>query len=105
VGAISLDTPTCQSRSASLPMQGIRRCSQSHYVLQLQAQEAAARGAGKGGLDRASDSGLALLHLFAALGWEWGITALLLAGADCDVRDAWGRTPLHWAASRGHEVG
>ena len=32
------------------------------------------------------------------------LQALLMAGGDVDVRDAWGHTALHWAAARGHEV-
>lgn len=32
------------------------------------------------------------------------LQALLLAGYDMDLRDAWGHTALHWAAARGHEA-
>jgi ankyrin repeat protein len=59
---------------------------------------------GNGSLNELAPSGVGLLHLFAALGHEWGLTALLLAGAAVDLRDAQGRSPLHWAAARGHEV-
>ena len=66
------------------------------------AQLQAAGGASS--LNVLAPSGVGLLHLFAALGHEWGLTALLLAGATVDLRDAQGRSPLHWAAARGHEV-
>ena len=32
------------------------------------------------------------------------LQAALLAGTDVHLRDAWGYTALHWAASRGHEA-
>jgi hypothetical protein len=32
------------------------------------------------------------------------LQAALLAGTDVHLRDAWGHTALHWAASRGHEA-
>lgn len=73
-------------------------------IVALQAQEAATAGNAANAVDQLSPSGVGMLHLFAALGWEWGLTALLLANADVDLRDARGRTALHWAAARGHEV-
>jgi len=35
---------------------------------------------------------------------EISLQAALLAGTDVHLRDAWGYTALHWAASRGHEA-
>lgn len=68
------------------------------------ALQAASAGDGASSLNQLSSGGLGLLHLFAALGYEWGMTALLLAGAAVNLRDAQGRTALHWAAARGHEA-
>ncbi len=55
-------------------------------------------------LDRVPAAGLGLLHLLAGVGCEWGVAAAAHAGANVDVLDAWGSTPLHWAAARGHEA-
>lgn len=75
------------------------------FVIPQLTVQVASDGNGVSALNQLSGGGLGLLHLFAALGWEWGIAAVLLAGASVDLRDAQGRTALHWAAPRGHVVG
>lgn len=71
----------------------------------VQVRDSAAAGAVlSSSLNHVPAEGLGLLHLLAALGQDWAVSAAGHAGADLDVRDAWGRTPLHWAAARGHEV-
>lgn len=44
------------------------------------------------------------LHLAAYFGIETAAEALLKCGVDADARDDAGRTPLSWAAARGHEL-
>ncbi len=66
--------------------------------------KAVSPGSPGGGLGCMPGAGLGLLHLLAALGHQRAVVAAGQAGAHPDVRDAWGRTPLHWAAARGHEV-
>jgi ankyrin repeat protein len=77
---------------------------QAHCACSHSADGELQAASGASSLNGLSPSGVGLLHLFAALGYEWGLTALLLAGADVNLRDAQGRTALHWAAARGHEV-
>ncbi|KAJ8573979.1 hypothetical protein K7X08_010490 [Anisodus acutangulus] len=47
------------------------------------------------------DKGQGVIHLVAALGYEWGLVPLIAAGISPNFRDARGRTALHWAAQYG----
>lgn len=49
------------------------------------------------------DEGQGVIHLVAALGYEWGLLPLIAAGISTNFRDARGRTALHWAAHYGRE--
>ncbi|XP_060197516.1 calmodulin-binding transcription activator 2-like isoform X3 [Lycium barbarum] len=49
------------------------------------------------------DEGQGVIHLVAALGYEWGLVPLIAAGISPNFRDARGRTALHWAAQYGRE--
>ncbi|XP_074312987.1 calmodulin-binding transcription activator 2 isoform X2 [Silene latifolia] len=49
------------------------------------------------------EEGQGLLHLAAALGYDWIIPATLAAGVSVNFRDINGWTALHWAASFGRE--
>ncbi|MCD9646528.1 hypothetical protein HAX54_036416 [Datura stramonium] len=49
------------------------------------------------------DEGQGVIHLVAALGYEWGLLPLIAAGTSPNFRDARGRTALHWAAHYGRE--
>ena len=44
------------------------------------------------------DKGLGVLHLAAALGYEWAMGPIIVAGVSPNFRDARGRTGLHWAS-------
>lgn len=48
-----------------------------------------------------NDQGKGVIHLVAALGYEWGLLPLIAAGISPNFRDACGRTALHWAAHYG----
>ncbi|NP_001266138.1 calmodulin-binding transcription factor SR4 [Solanum lycopersicum] len=50
-----------------------------------------------------NDQGKGVIHLVAALGYEWGLLPLIAAGISPNFRDACGRTALHWAAHYGRE--
>ncbi|KAH0767935.1 hypothetical protein KY285_003806 [Solanum tuberosum] len=50
-----------------------------------------------------NDKGKGVIHLVAALGYEWGLLPLIAAGISPNFRDACGRTALHWAARHGRE--
>ncbi|KAH7423438.1 hypothetical protein KP509_12G055700 [Ceratopteris richardii] len=47
--------------------------------------------------------GLGVLHMVAALGYDWAIPPLLAAGFGVNFRDVNGWTALHWAAFCGRE--
>ncbi|KAJ1402239.1 IQ motif, EF-hand binding site [Sesbania bispinosa] len=47
--------------------------------------------------------GQGVLHLVAALGYDWAITPIITAGVNINFRDVNGWTALHWAASCGRE--
>ena len=44
------------------------------------------------------EEGQGVLHLAAALGYDWAITPTITAGASVNFRDVHGWTALHWAA-------
>ncbi|KAF3188026.1 hypothetical protein TWF788_001486 [Orbilia oligospora] len=44
------------------------------------------------------------VHFAAYFGLWKSMTAMIGKGADLEIKDSTGRTPLHWAASEGHEV-
>ncbi|CAN6306416.1 unnamed protein product, partial [Urochloa humidicola] len=45
--------------------------------------------------------GQCVIHLVAALGYDWAIRPIIVAGVNVNFRDAHGWTALHWAASLG----
>lgn len=47
------------------------------------------------------DEGLGVIHLAAALGYEWAMEPIVAAGISPNFRDARGRTGLHWASCFG----
>ncbi|XP_062189056.1 calmodulin-binding transcription activator 1-like isoform X2 [Phragmites australis] len=47
--------------------------------------------------------GQGVIHLVAALGYDWAIKPIVAAGVHVNFRDIRGWTALHWAASRGRE--
>ncbi|XP_043725084.1 calmodulin-binding transcription activator 3-like isoform X2 [Telopea speciosissima] len=49
------------------------------------------------------DEGQCVIHLAAALGYDWAIGPIVAAGINTNFRDACGRTGLHWAAYFGRE--
>ncbi|MQM06753.1 hypothetical protein Taro_039582 [Colocasia esculenta] len=57
-------------------------------------------GKGPSVLDK---EGQGVLHLAAALGYDWAIAPTIAAGVSMDFRDVHGWTALHWAASCGRE--
>jgi hypothetical protein len=48
--------------------------------------------------------GQGVIHLVAALGYDWAIKPIIIAGVNVNFRDAHGWTALHWAASSGRYV-
>ncbi|KAI4299095.1 hypothetical protein L6164_032586 [Bauhinia variegata] len=49
------------------------------------------------------EEGQGVLHLAAALGYDWAIKPIITAGVNINFRDVNGWTALHWAASCGRE--
>ncbi|KAK3414155.1 hypothetical protein EUGRSUZ_I02662 [Eucalyptus grandis] len=49
------------------------------------------------------EQGQGVIHLAAALGYNWAIKPILSAGISINFRDVNGWTALHWAAFRGRE--
>uniref|UniRef100_A0A0A9CXW5 Uncharacterized protein n=1 Tax=Arundo donax TaxID=35708 RepID=A0A0A9CXW5_ARUDO len=49
------------------------------------------------------EEGQGVLHLAAALGYDWAIRPTITAGVNINFRDAHGWTALHWAAFCGRE--
>ncbi|XP_062211443.1 calmodulin-binding transcription activator 3-like isoform X2 [Phragmites australis] len=47
--------------------------------------------------------GQGVMHLVAALGYDWAIRPIIVAGVNVNFRDAHGWTALHWAAALGRE--
>lgn len=45
--------------------------------------------------------GQGVIHLVAALGYDWAIRPIIIAGVNVNFRDAHGWTTLHWVASLG----
>ncbi|KAK9161829.1 hypothetical protein Syun_008170 [Stephania yunnanensis] len=58
---------------------------------------------GDKGLQVWDNEGQGVLHLAAALGYEWALSPIIAAGVSPSFRDAQGRTGLHWAAYYGRE--
>jgi ankyrin repeat protein len=44
------------------------------------------------------EEGQGVLHLAAALGYDWAIRPTITAGVNINFRDVHGWTALHWAA-------
>ncbi|CAM0871794.1 unnamed protein product [Alopecurus aequalis] len=63
-------------------------------------RKAGDRGKGPSVLD---EEGQGVLHLAAALGYDWAIRPTITAGVNINFRDAHGWTALHWAAFCGRE--
>ncbi|CAI0473565.1 unnamed protein product [Linum tenue] len=63
-------------------------------------QKVAEGGKGASVLD---ESGQGVLHLAAALGFDWAFEPTVVAGVRVDFRDVNGWTALHWAACCGRE--
>lgn len=61
-------------------------------------QKAAEGGKGPSVLD---EGGQGVLHLAAALGYDWALEPTIVAGVSVNFRDINGWTALHWAASCG----
>ncbi|XP_017227061.1 calmodulin-binding transcription activator 1 isoform X2 [Daucus carota subsp. sativus] len=55
------------------------------------------------GLNILDDEGQGVIHLAAALGFEWAIGPIIAAGISPNFRDAKGKTALHWASYYGRE--
>ncbi|PWA79606.1 hypothetical protein CTI12_AA204840 [Artemisia annua] len=55
------------------------------------------------GLRMLDERGQGIIHLVAALGYEWAISPVVAAGMSPNFRDAHGRTALHWASLYGRE--
>lgn len=53
------------------------------------------------GLTDIDDRGQNVLHLAAALGFDWAIRPIVVSGVSIDFRDVNGWTALHWAAFYG----
>ncbi|GLU05131.1 hypothetical protein SLE2022_222470 [Rubroshorea leprosula] len=49
------------------------------------------------------DKGQGVIHLAAALGYDWAIGPIVAAGVNPNFRDIRGRTALHWASCYGRE--
>lgn len=47
------------------------------------------------------EEGQGVIHLAAALGYNWALKPILISGVSIDFRDVNGWTPLHWAAFYG----
>ena len=50
------------------------------------------------------ERGQGIIHLAAALGYEWAISPVVATGMSPNFRDAHGRTALHWASFYGRSV-
>lgn len=55
------------------------------------------------GLNNLDDEGQGVIHLAAALGFEWAVAPIIAAGISPNFRDAKGKTALHWASYYGRE--
>ncbi|XP_062201029.1 calmodulin-binding transcription activator 1-like isoform X2 [Phragmites australis] len=60
-------------------------------------------GVGGKGPSVLDDEGQGVLHLAAALGYDWAIRPTVTAGVNINFRDVHGWTALHWAAFCGRE--
>ncbi|KAF7050686.1 hypothetical protein CFC21_059018 [Triticum aestivum] len=60
-------------------------------------------GGGGKGPSVLDDEGQGVLHLAAALGYDWAIRPTITAGVSINFRDVHGWTALHWAAFCGRE--
>ncbi|RAL39592.1 hypothetical protein DM860_003125 [Cuscuta australis] len=49
------------------------------------------------------EGGQGVIHLAAALGYNWALNPIIISGVSIDFRDVNGWTPLHWAAFYGRE--
>eukprot|EP00268_Persea_americana_P026976 TRINITY_DN264_c0_g2_i1.p1 TRINITY_DN264_c0_g2~~TRINITY_DN264_c0_g2_i1.p1 ORF type:complete len:1089 (+),score=235.76 TRINITY_DN264_c0_g2_i1:231-3497(+) len=93
---LTTDEDFCPDKVEELLLQKILKEKLHAWLLHKVAED----GKGPNVLDK---EGQGVLHLAAALGYDWAIAPTIAAGVNINFRDVDGWTALHWAAFCGRE--
>ncbi|RWR89892.1 calmodulin-binding transcription activator 3-like protein isoform X1 [Cinnamomum micranthum f. kanehirae] len=93
---LATDEDFCPDKVEELLLQKILKEKLHGWLLHKVAED----GKGPNVLDK---EGQGVLHLAAALGYDWAIAPTIAAGVNINFRDVDGWTALHWAAFCGRE--
>ncbi|KAL6650053.1 hypothetical protein ACP70R_014277 [Stipagrostis hirtigluma subsp. patula] len=99
INSLMLDEKCSDQESPSVKDQSLKKLVKEklHYWLLCKINDD-----GKGP-NVACKEGQGVIHLVAALGYDWAIRPIIVAGVNVNFRDAHGWTALHWAATLGRE--
>lgn len=98
IEALKDETATSSSQATSLLLNELLK-DKLHQWLSIRTKE----GGDQNGCSLSKED-QGIIHMVAALGYEWALKPILDCGVNVNFRDIHGWTPLHWAAQFGRYV-